>query len=65
MNSILLRLQSTDKTMRDAAENELNGATEMKGLCIEALSTLTVTTNVDSGVCATAAVFFRRSGHDL
>lgn len=65
MHSILLRLQSTDNAMRGAAENEFNRATEMKGLCLEALCTLAVTTNVDSSVRAMAAVLLRRSAQDL
>lgn len=65
MHNILLRLQSTDNAARGAAENEYNMATEMKGLCLDALSTLTVTDGVDPSVRALAAVLLRRSAQDL
>lgn len=65
MHSILVRLQSPDNTTRDTAEAEFNRATEMKGLCLDALATLAVTPNVDNTVRALAAVLLRRSAQEL
>lgn len=65
MHSILQRLQSTDNAVRGAAETEYNRATEMKGLCLDALATLAATPDVDSNVRAMAAVLLRRSAQDL
>lgn len=51
MHSILFRLQSINNTIHDAAEIKLNRATELKGLCLKALSTLStlaVATHVDN-----------------
>lgn len=65
MHNILYRLQSADNAARGAAEADYNRATEMKGLCLDALATLAVAPGVDQVVRATAAVLLRRSAQDL
>lgn len=65
MHDILLRLQSPDNVLRNAAEKEYNQAVLHKGLCLDALSTLAALVGVNEVVRASAAVLLRRQAQNL